>query len=129
MVNGTPTMICGGGVATEDLLILAEPREAMAWVGVDGSGGERRSEAVGVDVAWVGGGGGVSAMVRGRKVRAGVRCGAVTPVVAMARAVARGGRSSPATAERGSDAGKWFLCAGSTGKGEKGMREGEGAIL
>ena len=34
-------------MATEDLLILAEPREAMAWVGVDGSGGERRSEAVG----------------------------------------------------------------------------------
>lgn len=105
-------------MATEDLLVLAEPREAMAWVGVDGSGGERRSEAVGVDVARVGGGGGVSVTVRGRKVRARVRCGAVTPVVATARSVARGGRSSPATQVR--EGAKGMVFAKGARKGKKG---------
>jgi hypothetical protein len=56
---------------------------ARCWSGSGGDG--VRLEVAGGDVARVGGGGGVSATVRGRKVGAGVRCGAAMPAAQAAR--------------------------------------------
>ena len=69
----------------EVLLVLAEPRETTAWVGVNGSGGGRRLEAVQAAVARAARGHGVTAVVRGKEVEAGVRRGAAKPVVVTAQ--------------------------------------------